>query len=50
VLCDEFEEVAAFKGRILDMFLQTNAVKMPDDFSVDDIKLYLRNRVSYKSD
>ncbi|CDW87793.1 UNKNOWN [Stylonychia lemnae] len=45
VLCDEFEEVAAFKGRILDMFTQTNAVKLSDDFSVDDIKLFIRNRI-----
>eukprot|EP00347_Sterkiella_histriomuscorum_P001832 403370507 len=45
VLCDEFEEVAAFKGRLIDIFQQTNAVKVGDDFSTDDIRLYIRNRL-----
>ena len=46
VLCDEFEEVAAFKGRILDIIQQTGSIKVGDDFSTDDIRLYVRNRVS----
>ena len=48
VLCDEFEEIAAFKGRLVDMFQQTGAVKVWEEFSADDIKLYLRNRVSLR--
>ena len=46
VLCDEYEEVAAFKGRVLDYLHQSNAVKLHDDFGIDDIRLTIRNRVS----
>ena len=46
VLCDEYEDVAAFKGRVLDYFIQTNAVKLHEEFSVDDIRLTIKNRVS----
>jgi hypothetical protein len=46
ILCDEYEEMAAFKGRLVDIFAQTGAVKMDENFSADDIRLYLRNRVS----
>jgi hypothetical protein len=48
VLCDEYEEVGAFKARVLDVFQQTGAVKMHEEFSIDDIRLCSRNRVSNK--
>ena len=46
VLCDEYEDVGTFKGHLLDYFIQTNAIKMHDDFSIEDIRLTLRNRVT----
>ncbi len=48
VLCDEYEEVGAFKGRIMDYLQQTGAVKAPlmhDEFSIDDIRLTIKNRI-----
>ena len=45
VLCDEYEDVGTFKGRILEYFQQTQAVKLPDDVSIDDLRLTIRNRV-----
>ena len=44
VLCDEYEEVAAFKGRVMD-YLQQSGAKLPDDFSIDDVRLTIKNRV-----
>ena len=48
VICDEFEEVAAFKGRLVDLLKQTGSAKqfVHEEFSGDDIRLHLRNRVS----
>ncbi len=45
VLCDEYEDVGSFKGRILEYFMQTQAVKLPDDISIDDLRLTIKNRV-----
>ena len=45
VLCDEYEDVGAFKGRILEYFIQTQAVKLPEEVSIDDLRLTIRNRV-----
>ncbi len=46
VLCDEYEEVGAFKGRVLDYLVQTQAIKLHEDFSTEDIRLTFKNRVS----
>ena len=45
VLCDEYEDVGAFKGRILEYFIQTQAVKLPEEVSIDDLRLTIKNRV-----
>ena len=45
VVCDEYDEVSALKGRVMD-YLQQSGVKVPDDFSVDDVRLTIKNRVT----
>ena len=45
VLCDEYEDVGALKGRILEYFIQTQAVKLPEEVSIDDLRLTIKNRV-----
>ena len=45
VLCDEYEDVGTFKMRVIDYFLQTGAVKLPEDVTVEDIRLTIKNRV-----
>ena len=45
ILCDEYEDVGAFKARILEYFRQTQAVKLHDEFTIDDIRLTIKNRV-----
>ena len=46
VLCDEYEEVGTFKLRVIDYFLQTGAVKLPEDVTTEDIRLTIKNRVT----
>ena len=45
ILCDEYEEIAAFKNRVLAIIEQENLVKSDEKLTIDDIKLCLRNRV-----
>ena len=45
VLCDEYEEVAAFKGRVMHYLHQTQAIKLHEDFSIEDIRLTIKNRI-----
>ena len=50
ILCDEHEEVAAFKNRIIPILMSENLVKYDgDSLTVDDLKLCVRNRVSLQS-
>lgn len=48
ILCDEYEEVAAFKNRIIPILESEKLVKYDGDgLSVDDLKLCVRNRVTF---
>ena len=51
ILCNEYETIQTLKGRLLDVLNQLG-FKMPkqeEDLTVDDIRLTLKNRVSYIS-
>ena len=46
ILCEEYEEMAAFKNRIVPILMEENLVKWDgDSLTADDIKLCHRNRV-----
>lgn len=49
VLCDEYEEIGAFKNRLISIFEQTQSLpfKFEDKMTVDDIRLYHKNRVHF---
>ena len=49
VLCDEYEEIGAFKNRLLPIFEQAQIVKHEEPLTVEDLKLYHKNRVILKT-
>ena len=47
VLCDEYEEVGAFKNRLVNLFDQhpISELKFDQEMTADDIRLCLKNRI-----
>lgn len=48
LLCDEYETVESLKNRVLNVLLKMKLQlpKQEEPFIVDDIRLYIKNRVS----
>ena len=50
VLCDEYETIESLKGRLLAVLLKLKfeLPKQEETLSTDDIRLCIKNRVSYR--
>lgn len=50
VLCDEYETIESLKGRLLAVLLKLKfeLPKQEEPLSTDDIRLCIKNRVSYR--